>query len=171
MNQEGGIEPEQFRIEAMIDRMDAVGRAWLGLTIACAQCHNHKYDPISQKEYFQFFAFLNNDDEPFIEVPTAAEQKKRDEIRARSAQLEDKAMRETTNLTERLAAWEKRCGRRRRRHGPCSTRRNGINFATKYEKQSDALAAGRRRYQTRRRHARLGGHDAHEHHRLSPRSR
>src|SRR5262245_22733548 len=77
LNQEGGIEPEQFRIDAMIDRMDAVGRTWLGLTIACAQCHNHKYDPISQQDYYQLFAFLNHDDEPFIDVPTSEEQKKR----------------------------------------------------------------------------------------------
>ncbi len=83
LNQEGGIEPEQFRTEAMIDRMDAVGRTWLGLTIACAQCHNHKFDPLAQREYFQLFAFLNNDDEPFLEVPTPAEQKKRDDLRAK----------------------------------------------------------------------------------------
>ena len=48
LNQEGGIEPEQFRVEAMIDRMDAVGRAWLGLSINCCQCHDHKFDPFTQ---------------------------------------------------------------------------------------------------------------------------
>jgi hypothetical protein len=106
MNQEGGIEPEQFRIEAMIDRMDAVGKAWLGLTIACAQCHNHKFDPISQKEYYQMFAFLNNDDEPFIETPTAEQRKERELIRAKARKLEDKAMREAKNLPERMAEWE-----------------------------------------------------------------
>src|SRR6185312_13439750 len=50
LNQEGGIEPEQFRIEAMIDRMDCIGKSILGLTIQCAQCHNHKFDPIAQRE-------------------------------------------------------------------------------------------------------------------------
>jgi len=49
LNQEGGIEPEQFRVEAMIDRMEAVGRSWLGLTIQCAQCHNHKFDPFCRR--------------------------------------------------------------------------------------------------------------------------
>ncbi len=92
LNQEGGIEPEQFRIEAMIDRMDAVGKAWLGLTVACAQCHNHKFDPISQKEYYQLFSFLNNDDEPFIEVPTEEQQKQRADIQHKARALEDKAM-------------------------------------------------------------------------------
>ncbi len=107
LNQEGGIEPEQFRVEAMIDRMDAVGKAWLGLTIACAQCHNHKFDPVSQKEYYQLFAFLNNDDEPFIEVPTEAQQKQRADIRQKARALEDKAMRGAKNLSERMADWEK----------------------------------------------------------------
>src|SRR5688572_23423734 len=111
LNQEGGIEPEQFRTEAMIDRMDAVGKTWLGLTIACAQCHNHKYDPISQKEYYQFFAFLNNDDEPFIEVPTSEQEKQRTEILAKVRELEEKAMREAVNLAERMAEWEKRLGK------------------------------------------------------------
>src|SRR5262249_222287 len=108
MNQEGGIEPEQFRTEALIDRMDAVGRTWLGLSIACCQCHNHKFDPFPQKEYYQLFAFLNNDEEPSIEVPTAEEQKRRDDIRAQARELEEKAMRENTNLNQRLAEWKRK---------------------------------------------------------------
>ena len=79
----------------------------LGLTISCAQCHNHKYDPISQKEYYQMFAFLNNDDEPFIEVPTEEQQTQRAQLRERARDLERQAMRAATNLSERLAAWEK----------------------------------------------------------------
>ena len=60
INEEGGIDPEQFRMEAMFDRMDCIGKAILGLTIQCAQCHNHKYDPLTQEEYYRMFAFLNN---------------------------------------------------------------------------------------------------------------
>ena len=71
VNMEGGIEPEKFRVETIIDRVDAVGRAWLGLTIACAQCHSHKYDPISQTEYYRFYDFLNQDCEPMLDVPNA----------------------------------------------------------------------------------------------------
>ena len=63
INEEGGIDPEQFRMEAMFDRMDAIGKGVLGLTVQCAQCHNHKYDPITQDEYYRLFAFLNNDHE------------------------------------------------------------------------------------------------------------
>ncbi len=107
LNQEGGIEPEEFRVAAIIDRMDTVGKACLGLTINCCQCHNHKFDPISQKEYYELFAFLNNDDEAFLEVPTAAEQKERETILKRVRELEENAVRSATNLDERMSAWEK----------------------------------------------------------------
>lgn len=60
INQEGGIDPEQFRIEAVLDRVNTYGTAFLGLTIACAQCHDHKFDPISQKDYYRLYAFFNN---------------------------------------------------------------------------------------------------------------
>ncbi|MFC1757645.1 PSD1 and planctomycete cytochrome C domain-containing protein [Planctomycetota bacterium] len=63
LNEEGGVDPEQFRTEALFDRMDCIGKSILGLTIQCGQCHSHKFDPISQKEYYQLFAFLNNDHE------------------------------------------------------------------------------------------------------------
>ena len=66
INEEGGIDPEQFRIEAVVDRTNTTGSVWLGLTVGCAQCHNHKFDPISQKEYFQLFAYFNSQDEPLL---------------------------------------------------------------------------------------------------------
>ena len=68
INQEGGIDREQFRIDSVFDRVATTGTVWLGLSIGCAQCHDHKFDPISQKEYYQLFAFLNNQDEPAIKV-------------------------------------------------------------------------------------------------------
>jgi len=141
LNQEGGIEPEQFRTEAMIDRMDAVGRTWLGLTIACAQCHNHKYDPIAQREYYQLYAFLNNDDEPFLEVPTPEQQKKRDELRAKIRAGEEKAMKGTTNLAARMAQWEKEIADAAGSWFVLEPV-EWHNFATKYEKQSDGSLLG-----------------------------
>ncbi len=68
INQEGGIDREQFRVDSVFDRVATTGTVWLGLTIGCAQCHDHKFDPITQKEYYQFFAFLNNQDEPTMKV-------------------------------------------------------------------------------------------------------
>ncbi|MBE7539671.1 MAG: DUF1549 domain-containing protein [Opitutaceae bacterium] len=60
INQEGGIDPEQFRVESVVDRANTYGTAFLGLTVSCAQCHDHKFDPLTQKEYYQLFAFFNN---------------------------------------------------------------------------------------------------------------
>ena len=68
LNEEGGIDPEQFRMEAMFDRMDAVGKAILGLTIQCSQCHDHKFDPITQEDYYRVFAFLNDTHEANVAV-------------------------------------------------------------------------------------------------------
>src|SRR5205814_2250379 len=55
-NEEGGTDPEQFRVESIIDRVNTTGSVFLGLTVGCAQCHAHKYDPISQREYYELFA-------------------------------------------------------------------------------------------------------------------
>jgi mono/diheme cytochrome c family protein len=107
LNQEGGVDPEQFRVEGLIDRVDAVGKAFLGLTVACAQCHNHKFDPITQKDYFKFYAFLNSDDEPSIEIPDAKVNKKRAEIRAKVAKLEEELIAATPDLEKRMAEWER----------------------------------------------------------------
>jgi Protein of unknown function (DUF1553)/Protein of unknown function (DUF1549)/Planctomycete cytochrome C len=68
INQEGGIDKEQFRIDSVFDRVATTGTVWMGLTIGCAQCHDHKFDPIEQKEYYRLFAFLNNQDEPEMKV-------------------------------------------------------------------------------------------------------
>ncbi|WP_235905148.1 DUF1553 domain-containing protein [Tautonia marina] len=62
-NTEGGVDQEEFRIAAVVDRVNTTGTVWLGLTVGCAQCHTHKYDPITQREYYQLFAFFNASDE------------------------------------------------------------------------------------------------------------
>ncbi|MCC6586555.1 MAG: DUF1553 domain-containing protein [Bryobacterales bacterium] len=84
-NYEGGIDFEQYRVEAVVDRVSTTGAAFMGLTLGCARCHDHKYDPVSQREFYQIFAFLNNVDEidkeddrkyfnrPFLELPTPEE--------------------------------------------------------------------------------------------------
>jgi hypothetical protein len=60
LNQEGGIDVEEYRFETLVDRVATTGAVWLGSTVACAQCHNHKFDPISQKDYYRVMAFFDN---------------------------------------------------------------------------------------------------------------
>jgi len=69
LNEEGGIDPLEFRYLATVDRVSTAGTTWLGLTVGCAQCHTHKYDPITQREYYEFMASLNNADEPEMDLP------------------------------------------------------------------------------------------------------
>lgn len=80
INEEGGADPEQFRVEGMFDRMDAIGKAMLGLTTQCAQCHTHKYDPLSHAEYYQMFAALNDFHEAMIAVYTPEELAVKEEL-------------------------------------------------------------------------------------------
>ena len=72
LNEEGGIDPLEFRFHAMTDRVATTGTTWLGLTTGCAQCHTHKYDPITHRQYYEFMAFMNNTDEPEMDIPDAA---------------------------------------------------------------------------------------------------
>ena len=67
-NEEGGTDPEQFRVERTVDRTNTTGAVWLGLTVGCCQCHNHKYDPLSQKEYYQLYAFFDSCEEPTLPI-------------------------------------------------------------------------------------------------------
>ena len=87
LNEEGGIDPLEFRFNAMTDRVATTGTVWLGMTVGCAQCHTHKFDPIPHKEYYQFFACLNNCDEPQMNVPAPAVEAARAEIESRIARL------------------------------------------------------------------------------------
>jgi cytochrome c553 len=70
LNEEGGIDPLEFRYLAIVDRVGTTGTTWLGLTTACAQCHTHKYDPLTHTDYFSLFALLNNADEPEWIIPS-----------------------------------------------------------------------------------------------------
>jgi hypothetical protein len=106
INEEGGIDPEQFRMEALFDRMDAIGKAVLGLTVQCAQCHTHKYDPIEHTDYYRMFAFLNNCDEGQISAYTDEEQAQWAETQQLIAKLEAELKAANPDWSERMAAWE-----------------------------------------------------------------
>ncbi len=108
LNEEGGVDPEQFRMEAMFDRMDAVGKSILGLTIQCAQCHNHKYDPLTQEEYYRLFAFLNNDNEANIAVYTPDEQRRRADLFRQIQEIEAGLRHRSPDWAQQMARWEDR---------------------------------------------------------------
>src|SRR4029077_20154138 len=76
INEEGGIDPEQFRMEAMFDRMDAIGKSILGLTINCCQCQTHKHIPLRHEDHYKLFAYLNNAHEANVNTYTPEEQHK-----------------------------------------------------------------------------------------------
>ncbi|MFO1439877.1 MAG: PSD1 and planctomycete cytochrome C domain-containing protein [Verrucomicrobiaceae bacterium] len=105
INQEGGIDKEQFRIDSVFDRVATTGSVWLGLTIGCSQCHDHKFDPIAQKEYYQLFAFLNNQDEPEMKVFDP-----KTDVQGLTAEFKDVESKLQTMVKERyneVTAWEK----------------------------------------------------------------
>ncbi|HEV3116440.1 MAG TPA: DUF1549 domain-containing protein, partial [Gemmataceae bacterium] len=95
LNEEGGIDPLEFRFYAMTDRVGTTGTVWLGLTVGCAQCHTHKFDPITQREYYQLMAFLNNADEPVMDIP-------RPDLAARRASLENEFAARVAGLASRF---------------------------------------------------------------------
>ncbi|MBX3399695.1 MAG: DUF1553 domain-containing protein [Gemmataceae bacterium] len=88
-NEEGGTDAEQFRVERIVDRTNTTAAVWLGLTMGCAQCHDHKYDPVSQKDYFRLYAYFNNCDEPTVTIGGSPDlEKKIAELQAKIAQLQ-----------------------------------------------------------------------------------
>ncbi len=114
INSEGGIIDEEYRVEYVADRVRTLGMAWLGITLECARCHDHKYDPITQRDHYRFYAFFNNVPEvgedgrvanatPLMPAPTLAQQTKlrewEDQIGKLSAQLE------TRRKKAPLATW------------------------------------------------------------------
>jgi hypothetical protein len=123
VNQEGGIDPEEARFETLIDRVNTTATVWLGSTIACAQCHNHKYDPFTQRDFYKLMAFFDNSEyqigyqtpgaeesryilEPQISLPTPEQEAKRQLIDNEIKQLEAKLKTQTPALDAEQARWE-----------------------------------------------------------------
>ena len=111
INTEGGSKTDQFRIEQSKDRVDTTGVVWLGLTVGCAKCHTHKYDPVSIEEYYSLFAFFDstkdqNSVSPTISLPTPDQSRELSELDARIAQLKSAAGDEKRK--KEIAALEKK---------------------------------------------------------------
>ena len=119
INEEGGTDPEQFRVEATVDRVSTTGNVFLGLTVGCAQCHDHKYDPITQRDFYQLYAFFNSTEflpgdqaAPRIDVPTSeqirtGEPQRKAEIRSQIAKLEQELKDQESKIAADLTTWEK----------------------------------------------------------------
>lgn len=105
VNEEGAIIPEEFRIKGIFDRMDCFGKAALGLTLQCAQCHSHKYDPISHEEYFGLFSFFNDTHEAQSWVYSDSQLAKIEEIKRKVAELETRIKTDFPNWEYELASW------------------------------------------------------------------
>lgn len=108
INEEGAIVPEQFRIEGIFDRMDTFGKTALGLTLRCAQCHTHKFDPITHDEYYGLFAFFNETHEAMSWVYSDEQLAEIESIRARVNKLEDKIRQSRPDWKSELAEWKKK---------------------------------------------------------------
>ena len=116
-NTEGGVDPEEYRVEQVVDRTDTTGLVFMGLTVGCARCHSHKYDPISHREYYQLFSFFNAGIEKNIPAPLPREQLgyrlASDEWEREHAQLlaaleeQRSELKEKLEGTQALARWEK----------------------------------------------------------------
>ena len=116
-NTEGGIIPEEYRIEYVADRVHTTATVFLGLSMQCARCHDHKYDPISQNEYYEFFAFFNNLDEkqasynkfvaaePFIRVPTAEQESQLKALDSEIIKLQVRLKEREQQSPELLCKW------------------------------------------------------------------
>ena len=110
-NTEGGTDKEEDRVKKTVDRINTVGSVWMGLTVGCAQCHTHKYDPISQREYYQLYGFFNHIDEQDVPAPTPEEEKQHaEQLATHAAKAKQLEAQRETYLREQLAAaqatWE-----------------------------------------------------------------
>jgi hypothetical protein len=119
INFEGGAIPEEYHTAYLVDRVNTTGTVWLGLTVGCAQCHDHKYDPLTQKEYYQLFAFFHNVPEngldgkggnavPVLPTPTPEQRQRLDRLAAHIKELEEHPGPELDRLKKERAALEKR---------------------------------------------------------------
>src|SRR6185503_18663063 len=118
-NEEGGVDPEESHYEVLVDRVNTTATVWLGTTLACAQCHNHKYDPFSQKDYFRFLAFFANSDfdskvfgdgtryfEPALDLATPEQEAARKDLQAKIDRLEQELKVSTPELRDAQVQWE-----------------------------------------------------------------
>lgn len=145
LNEEGGVDPEQFRMDAMFDRMDAIGKSILGLTIQCTQCHSHKYDPMTQEEYYRLFSILNNDHEEQRVVYTSHERIKIAGLKAQMAEIERQLQQKTPDWAAQMRAWEEQVAatavRKNREWTPLHMSNTGDNSQRYFDMGDNSILA------------------------------
>ena len=111
-NDEGGTDDEEFRVVAVKDRANVTAQVWMGLTMGCAQCHTHKYDPITQREYYSFYGFFNQtedadrpDEQPLLEVWTEQQEQQKKSLTQQVAKLEEQLKQDTPELKAGAEKW------------------------------------------------------------------
>jgi hypothetical protein len=104
LNEEGGIDPLEFRFLAMVDRVNTLGTVWLGLSVGCAQCHTHKYDPITHEDYYALMALIDNADEPDLAILDAEHQRAQEVQQTRLEQLQQKLIQDDVLFSDWLDA-------------------------------------------------------------------
>lgn len=121
LNEEGGVDKDEAHFEVLVDRVNTTAAVWLGSTLGCTQCHNHKYDPFTQREYYQMMAFFNNTSreavyygdtswkwwETKLDLPTPDQDKQRQVLKARQKELEEKLKTTTPELEKEQSDWER----------------------------------------------------------------
>ena len=116
-NGEGGIIPEEYRVEYVVDRVETTSTVWLGLTMGCARCHDHKYDPFTQREFYEMFAYFNNVPEkgrafkygnspPYIYAPTDAQRRRLKQLEADLSEAKRKFEEHGPELDRLQKSWE-----------------------------------------------------------------
>lgn len=104
LNEEGGIDPLEFRFLAMVDRVNTLGTVWMGLSVGCAQCHTHKYDPITHEDYYALMALIDNADEPDLAILDAENQRARAIQQTRLEQLQQQLIQDDVLFSDWLVA-------------------------------------------------------------------
>jgi hypothetical protein len=123
LNEEAGVDKDEAYFDVLVDRVNTTATVWLGATLGCAQCHDHKYDPFTQKDYYRMMAFFNNTSkrveyyangasakyvEPEMDLPSPDQEEKRNAILTRIAELEKRVKTQTPELDGEQASWERK---------------------------------------------------------------
>ena len=149
-NTEDGIVPEEYAVEYVVDRVETTSAVFLGLTLGCARCHNHKYDPFSQKEFYQLFAYFNNVPErgramkfgnspPLVHAPTREQQQALHQLDERMQTIEDLLQQRKAVIHEAQSTWEPRLAKEELSYWAPTA---GLEAAYRFESEAGTPSAG-----------------------------